>query len=194
MKWKVLDTQVHAGPTALSVRVRGPDISRGLSQSAQRHSILVLAMIDTTVSTHAWKCVLLSLTSLTKLNFLFDNESAFCVFIAQGTTSLVMETEGLAARVNTHILVWLLGNVGGEKSKKRYCFPVSQVIRASALDLTSAWETGIPITVGLCGSHTHPFFCKACQIQRQSLQRATTSQISAGLKFCLRSHFSFFFS
>lgn len=112
MKWKVLDTQVHAGPTALSVRVRGPDIS----QSAQRHSILVLAMIDTTVSTHARKWVLLSLTSLTKLNFLFDNESAFCVFRAQGTTSLVMETEGLAARVNTHILVWLLGNVGGEKS------------------------------------------------------------------------------
>lgn len=186
------DTQVHAGPTALSVRVRGPDRSPGLSQSAQRHSILVLAMIDTTVSTHAQKCVLLPLTSLTKLNFLFDNESAFCMFVAQGSTFLVMETEGLAAGVNTHILVWLLGNVGGEKSKKRYCFPVSQV--SSALDLTSAWETEVPVSVGLRGSHTHPFFCEACQIQRQSLQRATTSQISAGLKFCLRNHFSFFFS
>lgn len=47
MKRKVLEMQVHAGPTALSVRVRGPDKSLGLSQSAQWHSFLfLLAMID----------------------------------------------------------------------------------------------------------------------------------------------------
>lgn len=139
MKWKVLDTQVHAGPTAYQSESEVPDKSLGLSQSAQQHSFLfLLAMIDTTIYTHALKCVLLSLTSLTKLNFLFDNESAFCLFIAQGTTSLVMETGSLAARVNSHILVWLLGNVGGEKSRKRNCFPVSQVSRASALDHVSA--------------------------------------------------------
>ncbi|KAL6086801.1 hypothetical protein STEG23_010836 [Scotinomys teguina] len=83
-------------------------------------------------------------------NFLFDKESGLCMFLAQGTASLAMETASLAAGVNIHILMWLLGSVGGEKSKKRYRFPISP-----AASVVSKASSRSHVSLSDCGPYHH---------------------------------------